>query len=65
VDWWRGTLQGSITPRRVGANTIEFDVPDDDGGPVSAAALPEVTAPLPQELGPIDGSVEQSGPAGH
>jgi hypothetical protein len=66
VDWWRGHPSGQHHTPPSGGQHIEFDVRDDDGGPVSAAALPEVTATLPQEkLGPIDGRVEQSGPAGH
>lgn len=55
----QGTVQGSISPARVGLNTFEFTVRSADGEAVYPLETPKVTASLPAAgLGPLVASVQ-------
>ena len=59
-----GSVQVSVAPARVGANTLHVYLFDDTGTPTQPASI-EVTLTEPsQEVGPLDVDLEPAGP-GH
>jgi len=60
VSFGTGSLQGSVTPGRVGANTLEFVLRDASGAPLETEDEPTVSARQSAEnIGPLQPAVEQ------